>query len=61
MKKQYLAVAFCALLAGCAETPDEYKKVEAACSNFGGLKYHYLFPWEQVHCNDGTVFKTLAR
>jgi len=54
--KRFL-IALCFLFAGCAETPDSFKKAADACAPFGGLKYHYLFPWEQIHCVNGTIFK----
>lgn len=54
--KKIMIVLIAVLLTGCAETPEKYEKALKVCSNFGGLEYHYLFPWESWACKDGTNF-----
>ena len=45
------------LCVGCAATPAGFSRACKACNSHSGLKYYYVFPWEQIHCQDGSVIK----
>ena len=48
------------LLSGCAVSPQTFNEAERACESHGGVKWLYVFPYEQLKCNDGTVIKTIG-
>ena len=56
----FLVALICLLAAGCAVTPEGYTKASRDCEPHGGLKYYYVFPFKETHCQDGTVIKSVV-
>lgn len=53
MRKSLIVGLMFLLVAGCAETPEEFAWATEVCKPFGGLKTHYIWPTDEAWCNNG--------